>query len=387
MRAARAGELDRIVQLVAPLDVLAQQVVAEAACEDWQLDELFNLFRRATPVPRPDPRVLPRDRRHARHRHRPMAAVEQRPSSTSTASTTSSAAAAPPASPPCKTAEQSPNSATSASSPSPTRPSSAPSTKTSPSRASPATSSCSAIPPGRSAASSRARCGWSMPRARRPTIPFWLGEAPGRTIELSQAVGRLRRDVASRLTDPNLVDWLQAECNVSELGAHQVADYLRASHDGLRVMPSDHDVVFERFFDDSGGMQLVVHAPFGQRINRAWGLGPAQAFLRPLRLRASGRRQRRRHPALARSAARLPARRDVSLRHPQQRPQVRRAIHPLHPHVPNPLALEPHPRPGRALACAAAKRSRPTSSACAPTTSWRPSFQNRSAARRTSKVP
>ena len=84
--------------------------------------------------------------------------------------------------------------------------------------------------------------------------------------------------MASRLTDPALVDWLQAECNVSELGAHQIADYLRASHDGLRVMPSDHDVVFERFFDDSGGMQLVVHAPFGQRINRAWGLALRKRF-------------------------------------------------------------------------------------------------------------
>jgi ATP-dependent Lhr-like helicase len=116
-------------------------------------------------------------------------------------------------------------------------------------------------------------------RGLPPTIPFWLGEAPGRTLELSQEVGRIRRDVVARLDDPDAArDWLMAECGLSVLGAVQVVDYLRASRDALGLVPSDTDVVFERFFDETGGMQLVVHAPFGSRINRAWGLALRKRF-------------------------------------------------------------------------------------------------------------
>ena len=112
-----------------------------------------------------------------------------------------------------------------------------------------------------------------------PTVPFWLGEAPGRTIELSEEAGRLRREVADGLDEPEaLVRRLQEECSLSENGARQMVDYVRATHDGLGVVPSDTDVVFERFFDDSGGMQLVVHAPFGARVNRAWGLALRKQF-------------------------------------------------------------------------------------------------------------
>ncbi len=116
-----------------------------------------------------------------------------------------------------------------------------------------------------------------------PTIPFWLGEAPGRTIELSAEVGQLRRDVAQLLGDDDRSEderqeWLASECGLPPAGAVQILDYLRATDRGLGVVPSDHDVVFERFFDESGGMQLVVHAPFGQRINRAWGLALRKRF-------------------------------------------------------------------------------------------------------------
>ena len=112
-----------------------------------------------------------------------------------------------------------------------------------------------------------------------PTVPFWLGEAPGRTIELSEEVGRLRREIAGGLGEPKaLVARLQEECLLSEVGAQQMVDYVRATRDGLGVVPSDTDVVFERFFDDSGGMQLVVHAPFGARANRAWGLALRKQF-------------------------------------------------------------------------------------------------------------
>src|SRR5690606_6290422 len=71
---------------------------------------------------------------------------------------------------------------------------------------------------------------------------------------------------------------LEEECALTETGAQQMIDYVRATRDGRGLVPSDTDVVFERFFDDSGGMQLVLHAPFGQRINRAWGLALRKRF-------------------------------------------------------------------------------------------------------------
>ncbi|MCC6236751.1 MAG: DEAD/DEAH box helicase [Dehalococcoidia bacterium] len=115
-----------------------------------------------------------------------------------------------------------------------------------------------------------------------PSIPFWLGEAPGRTIELSEEVGALRRDVAGRLeagADLELIaSDLAAPCGLEAWGAAQIVDYLRATRDALGIVPSDTDVVFERFFDETGGMQLVVHAPFGARINRAWGLALRKRF-------------------------------------------------------------------------------------------------------------
>ena len=112
-----------------------------------------------------------------------------------------------------------------------------------------------------------------------PTIPFWLGEAPGRSIELSTAVGALRRDVAARLDDLETASaQLQRGCRMNAGAAEQLLEYLGATQDALGIMPSDTDVVFERFFDESGGQQLVVHAPFGSGINRAWGLALRKRF-------------------------------------------------------------------------------------------------------------
>ena len=116
-------------------------------------------------------------------------------------------------------------------------------------------------------------------RGAPPNIPFWLGEAPGRTLELSAEVGRLRREIEAGLDDREpLKERLIAETGVDASGAQQLIDYVRATRDGLGLVPSDSDVVFERFFDESGGMQLVVHAPFGSRINRAWGLALRKRF-------------------------------------------------------------------------------------------------------------
>jgi ATP-dependent Lhr-like helicase len=116
-------------------------------------------------------------------------------------------------------------------------------------------------------------------RGQPPSLPFWLGEAPARTWELSAAVSRLRADVASALDerrDPPA--WLTAECGLSPAAAAQVRDYVAAQRDALGVVPTMDDVVFERFFDESGGMQLVVHAPFGARVNRAFGLALRKCF-------------------------------------------------------------------------------------------------------------
>ncbi len=110
-----------------------------------------------------------------------------------------------------------------------------------------------------------------------PTIPFWRGEAPGRTRELSQAVSKLREDVTDA-ADP--VQFLQDECSLDRAGAEQAAAYIRAGAHALGAMPSDHTVVAERFFDEAGGMQLIIHAPFGSRINRAWGLALRKRFCR-----------------------------------------------------------------------------------------------------------
>ena len=112
-----------------------------------------------------------------------------------------------------------------------------------------------------------------------PTIPFWLGEGPGRTRELSAEVSALRREVAAGLNDTAaLSNRLRTECELSEPGAAQIMDYIRATRDSLGLVPSDTDVVFERFFDETGGQQLVVHAPFGARITRAWGLALRKRF-------------------------------------------------------------------------------------------------------------
>jgi ATP-dependent Lhr-like helicase len=134
-----------------------------------------------------------------------------------------------------------------------------------------------------------------------PSIPFWLGEAPARTRELSVSVSRLREEVASRVTEitfsreeesqdevkitsrvnlESAITWLTEEVAVSRSAAEQIVEYLAGAKIVLGVMPSQDNLVLERFFDDSGSMQLVLHSPFGSRINRAWGLALRKRFCR-----------------------------------------------------------------------------------------------------------
>src|SRR5436190_9302054 len=110
-----------------------------------------------------------------------------------------------------------------------------------------------------------------------PSIPFWRGEAPGRTFELSEEVANIR-DAIKRQNDP--VEWLMQECRLNRLGAEQAVLYVRAGAAALGAVPNQHTVIAERFFDEGGGMQLVIHAPFGARINRAWGLSLRKRFCR-----------------------------------------------------------------------------------------------------------
>jgi ATP-dependent helicase Lhr and Lhr-like helicase len=124
-----------------------------------------------------------------------------------------------------------------------------------------------------------------------PSIPFWLGEAPGRTEELSQQVGLLRQKI-SELT-PNTVpgfinqkspevleavEWLKRECGLDDSGAEQAIEYVVTGRTVLGAVPTQDTIIAERFFDEGGGMQLVVHAPFGSRINKAWGLSLRKRF-------------------------------------------------------------------------------------------------------------
>jgi ATP-dependent Lhr-like helicase len=117
-----------------------------------------------------------------------------------------------------------------------------------------------------------------------PTIPFWVGEAPSRTAELSEEVSALRAGVESQLAQSGpdaAVRYVQATCGLpaGPAGpADQVVAYLSTGLAQLGVMPTGHDVVFERFFDEGGGMQLVVHSPLGGRVNRAFGLALRKRF-------------------------------------------------------------------------------------------------------------
>jgi ATP-dependent Lhr-like helicase len=132
-----------------------------------------------------------------------------------------------------------------------------------------------------------------------PTVPFWLGEAPGRSDELSASVSRLREEIEARLEGrtagvspaflavdggrdargpDDAMAWLASEVGIGEAAASQLVDYLAAAYVALGVLPTLDSLVFERFFDSVGGMQLVIHSPYGSRINRAWGLALRKRF-------------------------------------------------------------------------------------------------------------
>src|ERR1700740_1179699 len=290
VRAIRQGDLDRIAIPEAPLDILAQQIVAMCAAEDWNETELFQAVRRAYPY-----RELTRAEfdeilvmlsegiassrgRYAAYLHRDRVNGVIRARRGSRLAAITSGGAIP---------EN-------------------------------ALYTVIAQPEGavvgtidedfavESLAGDIMLLGNTSWRIRRvqagsvlvedaqgaaPTIPFWRGEAPARTDELSTHVAVLREKISSfvsgTVSDPvgkfppeasSAISWLKIECGLDDAGAEQVVEYILSGRRILGEVPTQATVIAERFFDESGGMQLVIHAPFGGRINKAWGLALRKRF-------------------------------------------------------------------------------------------------------------
>jgi ATP-dependent Lhr-like helicase len=280
IRAVRRGVLDRVEPPVAPLDILAQQIVAECACREWGEDGLFAMARQATPYASlsredfddviemlsegPTPR-LGRGRALL-HRDRVARTLRGRRNARLTAITCGGAI---------------------------------PELADYRVLLEPDETLIGTVNEDWAVESMAGDIfllgshSWRIRRiesasgvvrvedaqGRPPSLPFWLGEAPSRTWELSAEVSMLRRDVAVAIErGEDVVSRLCDEASLDRGAAAQVADYIGAEAAALGVVPSDTDVVFERFFDDAGGMQLVVHAPFGGRVNRAFGLALRKRF-------------------------------------------------------------------------------------------------------------
>ncbi|MPZ86574.1 MAG: DEAD/DEAH box helicase [Nitriliruptorales bacterium] len=280
LRGVRAGRLDAILVPVAPLDILAQQIVAECAAEEWSEDALFDLVRRAAPfagVSRHDfddvielvsegihtgrgrrAAYLHRDRVNGRLRGRRGARLAALTSGGAIPELGDYRVVAEPDDTFVGTVNED-----------------------------------WAV---ESMAGDVFLLGTTSWRIRRiepgtvrvvdaqgapPSVPFWLGEAPGRTAELSEEVSRLREEVEARLRADAPDDarrWLQEGCGIDQAAAEMIVRYLATGLAALGALPTMHTVVLERFFDESGGMQLVGHAPFGARLNRAFGLALRKRF-------------------------------------------------------------------------------------------------------------
>jgi ATP-dependent Lhr-like helicase len=293
LRSVRRGELDRIVSQDAPLDVLAQQIVAETSCREYAEDELFAQVRRAWPyrdlVRRDYDAVVAmlaegfatrRGRRAALvHRDEVNGRLRGRRGARLLALTSGGAipeiadyrVLLEPADTFIGTLNED-----------------------------------FAIESMAGDVFQLGNASWRVlqvgpgvvrvadAKGAPPNIPFWLGEAPARSDELSRAVSDLRADIDGML-DENRSAGLQAcspaalkgcatalavETGIPVAAAEQVLAYLAEARRVLGAMPTQDTLVLERFFDESGGMQLVLHAPYGSRINKAWGLALRKRFCR-----------------------------------------------------------------------------------------------------------
>jgi len=291
VRSIRSGDLDALEIPAAPLDVMAQQIVAACAAEEWHEDDLFALVRRAYPY-----RELPREefdaivrmlsdgissRRgrygaylfHDRVNHR----LRGRRGSRLAAITSGGAI---------------------------------PENALYSVVAAPDDAVVGTVDEDfavESLAGDIILLGNTSWRIRRvqagrvlvedahgaaPSVPFWRGEAPGRTAELSLQLSDLRVHISELVGNTpagteewvqgrgRAISWLMRECGLDAAGAEQSVDYVLAGRGVLSVVPSEKLIVAERFFDESGGMQLVIHSPLGARINKAWGLALRKRFCR-----------------------------------------------------------------------------------------------------------
>ena len=286
--AVRRGELDTLKIPHAPLDVLAQQIVAEVACREWGEDELLQSFRRATPYAALDDatfqallRMLAegyttRHGTRGAYLHRDLAtrSLRGRRGGRLTA-LTSGGTIADNADYAVLLEPQGLNIGTV------NEDFAVESLAGDVFQLGNTSYRILKIESGRV----RVEDAQGMP----PSIPFWLGEAPGRSDELSFAVARLRDEIDRRLAEGAAVgrvdlspaiDWLTGTLGLTETAARQIVEYLARARSALGPLPTQQRLVMERFFDESGGTQLVIHSPYGSRINRAWGLALRKRFCR-----------------------------------------------------------------------------------------------------------
>ncbi len=123
-----------------------------------------------------------------------------------------------------------------------------------------------------------------------PTVPFWNGEAPGRTLELSEAVGSVREEIAAHLD--RAMQFLIEDCGLDEGGAKQAVAYVQAGAASLNALPTQNTVVAERFFDEGGGMQLVIPRAVWIAHQPGLGAGAAETVLPLVQFRAASRGHR-----------------------------------------------------------------------------------------------
>jgi ATP-dependent helicase Lhr and Lhr-like helicase len=294
VHAVRHGDLDRLVIPESPLDVLAQQIVAACAAEEWGEVDLFNLARRAYPyrdlsletyhsiLEMLAEGIAARRGRYGAYLHRDRVNGKLRARRGSRLAAITSGGAIPDNALFTVVAE-------------------------------PEGIVVGTVDEDFAVESSKGdvmllgNTSWIIRRVESnsgrvlvqdahgapPSVPFWRGEAPARTEELSAHVAELRQKVSDILADtppvgvsqnnPKVaaaVAWLKQDCGLDDSGAEQVVEYILQGRAVLGAVPTQNTVIAERFFDEGGGMQLVIHAPFGGRINKAWGLALRKRFCR-----------------------------------------------------------------------------------------------------------
>jgi ATP-dependent helicase Lhr and Lhr-like helicase len=292
VRAIRQGDLDRLVIPEAPLDVLAQQIVAACAAEEWDENAMFALVRRAYPYRNLERAtfdavlemlaegIAARRGRYGAYLHRDRVNGKLRARRGARLAAITSGGAIPDNSLYAVVAE--PDGLVVGT-----------------------VDEDFAVESNRGDIMLLGNTSWMIRRIETnsgrvlvqdahgapPSVPFWNGEAPARTEELSDQIGTLRQKISEMLpntspvgfsaTQPEIaaaVSWLKEECGLDDSAAEQAIEYVLQGRAVLGAVPTQTTVIAERFFDEGGGMQLVIHAPFGGRINKAWGLALRKRF-------------------------------------------------------------------------------------------------------------